>query len=147
MGCPGRLSFCAPLAQQCRFYALPRFPQRNPGFGRNHRGNMLRRSQSDPSSEDRLRTSSDYEEKPIADHSEGWKQGIRPTANSEVVLKRLLANNDELVITRLPSLSLGSYSISLLTRQLEMLNIFMGFEQSNRYAISVSRLLAAKFSV
>jgi hypothetical protein len=97
---PGHLSFSAPLAQQCRFYALSRFPQRTTGFGRNSRGNMLRRSQSDPLSEDHLRISSDHEEEPFADYSQGWKQSIRSTANPEAALKRLLANNDELVVTR-----------------------------------------------
>lgn len=40
---------------------------------------------------------------------------------------------------------LAAFSVSLLIRQLEMLNIFMGFEQSNRYVISVSRLFTAYF--
>jgi hypothetical protein len=128
---PRRSSFCTPLAQQCRLYALSRFPHRTTGFGRNSRGNLSRRSQSDPPSEDHLWTSSDNEEKTSEDHSRRSRQSIHPTVDSEAALKGLLVNNDELVVTR----------------QLEMLNIFMGFEQSNRYAISVSRLSTAYFSV
>ncbi|KAG8217391.1 Scramblase [Butyriboletus roseoflavus] len=81
---------------------------------------MSRRSQSDPPSEDRLWTLSDYEEKPFVDHSQLWRQSIHSTAEPVAGLKHLLVNNDELVVTR----------------QLEMLNIFMGFEQSNRYVIT-----------
>lgn len=97
---PRYTSFCTPLAQQRRLYALSRFPHRTTGFGRNSRGNMSRRSQSDPPSEDRLWTSSDYEEKPSVDHSQLWRQSIHPTTDSEAGLKRLLVDNDELVVTR-----------------------------------------------
>ncbi|KAH0830454.1 Scramblase-domain-containing protein [Lanmaoa asiatica] len=81
---------------------------------------MSRRSQSEPPSEGRSWTSSDYEEKPSVDHSQLWRQSIRSTADPEAGLKRLLVNNHELVVTR----------------RLEMLNVFMGFEQSNRYVIT-----------
>lgn len=96
----GHTSSCTPLAQQCRLYALSRFPHRTTGFGRNSRGNMSRRSQSDPPSEDRLWTSSDSEEKPSVDHSQLWRQSMRSTADPEAGLKRLLVKNDELVVTR-----------------------------------------------
>ncbi|KAF8123970.1 Scramblase-domain-containing protein [Boletus edulis] len=114
--------FCTPLAQQCRLYALSRFPIRTTGFGRNPKGSLSRRSQSDPPSEDRRWTSSDYEEKPSEEDSQRWRQStvVHPTADPDAGLRHLLVNNDELIVTR----------------QLEMLNIFMGFEQSNRYVIT-----------
>ncbi|KAN0075268.1 Scramblase domain containing protein [Tylopilus felleus] len=112
--------FCTPLAQQCRLYALSRFPRRPTGFGRNPRGNVSHRPQSHPPPEERLWTSPNYQEKPSEDDSQRWREGVHPTADSEEGLKRLLVNNDELVVTR----------------QLEMLNIFVGFEQANRYVIT-----------
>ena len=87
-----------PLAQQCRLYALSRFPHRATGFGRTSRGNLLRRSQSDPPiSEDPLLS---YEEKISKDHSQRWRQSVYPTSDPEAGLKGLLVNNDELVVTR-----------------------------------------------
>ncbi|KAG6371393.1 Scramblase-domain-containing protein [Boletus reticuloceps] len=114
--------FCTPLVQQCRLYALSRFPNRTTGFGRNSKGSLSRRSQSDPPSEDRRRTSSDYEEKLSEEDSQRRRQStvVHPTADPGAGLRHLLVNNDELIVTR----------------QLEMLSIFMGFEQSNRYVIT-----------
>ena len=97
---PRHPSFCTPLAQQCRLYALSRFPHRTTGFGRNSRGNLSRRSQSDPPLEDRLWTSSNYEEKTSEDHSQRSRKSVHPTADPEAALKGLLVNNDELVVTR-----------------------------------------------
>ncbi|RPD80232.1 Scramblase-domain-containing protein [Lentinus tigrinus ALCF2SS1-7] len=62
-----------------------------------------------------------YEERPSAEESPLWEQSVRPPAsNPEDGLRRLLMQHDSLVVTR----------------QIEMLNIFIGLEQTNRYAIT-----------
>ncbi|KAF9239583.1 Scramblase-domain-containing protein [Melanogaster broomeanus] len=111
------------LTQQHRLYALSRFPQRSTGFGRpsTARSNNSSRSLRESYCEDKSRTTFDYEKQPSVDQSQLWQTSMRrPTSDPEIGLKRLLLNNDELVVTR----------------QLEMLNIFTGFEQSNRYVIT-----------
>ncbi|KAI8998497.1 Scramblase-domain-containing protein [Trametes punicea] len=61
------------------------------------------------------------EEQPSAAESPLWEGSVRaPASNPEEGLKRLLMDNDKLVVTR----------------QIEMLNIFIGFEQANRYVIT-----------
>ncbi|EIN07750.1 Scramblase-domain-containing protein [Punctularia strigosozonata HHB-11173 SS5] len=61
------------------------------------------------------------EEKPSIEQSDLWEQSLRrPSINPEEGLRKLLLYNDVLVVTR----------------QIEMLNIFVGFEQANRYLIS-----------
>ncbi|EIW85426.1 Scramblase-domain-containing protein [Coniophora puteana RWD-64-598 SS2] len=61
------------------------------------------------------------EEKPSMDESPMWETNQRtPSSNPEEGLTRLLMANNTLVVTR----------------QLEMLNIFAGFEQANKYVIT-----------
>lgn len=99
---PRHTVFYPPLAQQCRLYALSRFPHRATGFGRDSRGNVSRRSKLDPpsASEGHMWTPSDYEEKTPEDHSQHWKQRVPPTVDHMAGLERLLVNNNELVVTR-----------------------------------------------
>lgn len=61
------------------------------------------------------------EERPSFEQSPLWEESQRPPlSDPEIGLKKLLLGHDQLVVTR----------------QLEMLNLFIGFEQSNRYVIS-----------
>ncbi|KAJ3564277.1 hypothetical protein NP233_g8401 [Leucocoprinus birnbaumii] len=62
-----------------------------------------------------------FEETASAEESRMWHTSQRPpTSNAGEGLKRLLMENDTLIVER----------------QIEMLNIFVGFEQCNKYAIS-----------
>ena len=97
---PRQLSFRTPSAQQCRLYAFSRFPHRTTGFGRDSRGNKSRRLQPDYPSKHHPWTSPNNGGKPFVDNPPLWEQKIRPTADSEAGLKRLLVNNDDLVVTR-----------------------------------------------
>ncbi|KAH7889834.1 Scramblase-domain-containing protein [Phlebopus sp. FC_14] len=102
------------IIQHQRTYALSRFPLRSTGFGRSRR-----RSPRQSGHEDK--TEFEYGERHTFDDSQFWgASACRPTGDPEVGLKRLLLTTDTLVVTR----------------QLEMLNVFLGFEQSNRYVIS-----------
>jgi len=106
-----------------RSYALSRHEQRPAGGGRT-RPKLSRRetpNEQSPYGESQSYKSSGYEENPPSERSPLWEASQRPPAsNPEDGLRRLLLGNERLVITR----------------QIEMLNIFMGFEQSNRYAIT-----------
>ncbi|KAL4065461.1 Scramblase-domain-containing protein [Scleroderma citrinum] len=103
--------------QPQRRYAHSRFPDKRTGFGRVSAAS--RRFQKEPGSS----KYNDSFKGPTSANSESepWSSVIPPQSSDdpEVALTQLLAN-DVLVVTR----------------QLEMLNIFVGFEQSNRYVIS-----------
>ncbi|KAH7909250.1 Scramblase-domain-containing protein [Hygrophoropsis aurantiaca] len=107
-----------PLPQNSiRSYALSRFPDRGTGFGRNANRKSARESKGSSNQNSPL----NYEEESSAEASQLWESSQRsPASNPEEALQRLLMRNDTLVITR----------------QIEMLNIFVGFEQSNKYVIS-----------
>ncbi|KAG6334873.1 hypothetical protein ID866_4214 [Astraeus odoratus] len=93
-----------------RNYALSRFPEKRIGFGRSSAATRKSQKESDPSKQ------GDRDGLPL--DSSGMRQPMcHPDA--EGGLKQLLAN-DTLIVTR----------------QLEMLNIFVGFEQSNRYVVA-----------
>ncbi|KAI6043140.1 Scramblase-domain-containing protein, partial [Pisolithus marmoratus] len=101
-----------------RTYAISRFPERRTGFGRSSRKEsetVTSRSEDlqRPTYEDTTALRSDT---PLWDNVMGRMGG-----DPEVGLQRLLAN-DALIVTR----------------QLEMLNIFVGFEQANKYVICMS---------
>ncbi|KAI0709418.1 Scramblase-domain-containing protein [Earliella scabrosa] len=108
-----------------RTYAYSRFEQRTPGVSR-ERPKVSPRQQPDTRSrggEDPqgFSFSFSYEYRSSAEQSPLWEQSGRPPAsNPEEGLRRLLMDNDRLVVTR----------------QIEMLNIFIGLEQTNRYAIT-----------
>ncbi|TBU50939.1 Scramblase-domain-containing protein [Dichomitus squalens] len=111
-----------------RTYALSRFDKPRPGVGRERPKVSPRqtRPESEPRPEEQAQSSgwnswsTSAESQPSADQSPLWEQSVRaPSSNPEEGLRRLL-QNDRLVVTR----------------QLEMLNIFIGFEQTNRYVIS-----------
>ncbi|KAK7693671.1 hypothetical protein QCA50_003241 [Cerrena zonata] len=108
---------------QFRTYALSRFDSdRRPGVGRvrpkvtpnsSPRRSPLNPQEPSPTPEDQRPFETD-------ENSTLWEASQRPPAsNPEEGLNTLLMHNDLLVVTR----------------QIEMLNIFVGFEQANRYVI------------
>ncbi|PCH38138.1 Scramblase-domain-containing protein [Wolfiporia cocos MD-104 SS10] len=107
----------------CRTYALSRFPEREPGLGRRRPRSApidkQPRSRSDLENSDS--SSHEKEQRAPFEQSPLWEASQRaPLSDPEEGLKRLLLGHDELVVTR----------------QIEMLNLFIGFEQSNRYVIT-----------
>lgn len=122
-----------------RQYAVSRFPTKRAGTGR------VRDRPIKPTTESHQPRSSGWTEAERSlDDSRIWQAAQRPPASDpEQGLIHLLAHNDVLVIERfgihktLPSLLLS------IIRQLEMLNIFIGFEQANKYAIRGSAFLSA----
>ncbi|OJT14600.1 Phospholipid scramblase family protein [Trametes pubescens] len=118
---------------QCtRAYALSRFERPRPGVGRQRPkldAQQARRrddAASDVSPDPPLFQASSggpfaREDQPSAAQSPLWEESMRaPASNPEESLRRLLMDNSRLIITR----------------EIEMLNIFMGFEQANRYSIT-----------
>ncbi|KAG2091814.1 Scramblase-domain-containing protein [Suillus discolor] len=108
-----------------RGYALSRFPNQRTGFGRAPSSGRKPTQGTVSSAQDETYDSTSlrftYESRSSADDSQLWDASQRtPSSNPGEGLKHLLLNNNTLVITR----------------KLEMLSIFMGFEQSNRYTIS-----------
>ncbi|KAI0818518.1 Scramblase-domain-containing protein [Irpex lacteus] len=110
-----------------RGYARSRYSEKNPGVGRS-RDRPERLSNSRPIRDD-IPPQEQYtygsafksEQQPSAEESPLWETSQRPPAsNPEEGLRKILLENDVLVVTR----------------QIEMLNIFVGFEQANRYVIS-----------
>ncbi|KAI0797633.1 Scramblase-domain-containing protein [Abortiporus biennis] len=113
----------SPLGIATRSYAWTRHEERKlPGGGRTR----PRVSRKETDSERVERESQPYspygyEEKPSSDESQLWGTSQRPpSSNPEEGLRNLLMSNQRLIVTR----------------QIEMLNIFVGFEQSNRYVIT-----------
>ncbi|KAI0065482.1 Scramblase-domain-containing protein [Artomyces pyxidatus] len=119
---PARLLY-APICFSCRSYALSRFPDRaGPTIGRAKRPPLPRKTPTSPSPSQEA-TGHEYvsEEHPSITESPLWEESQRPPlSNPEEGLKRLLLQNSRLVVTR----------------QLEMMNILVGFEQTNRYVIA-----------
>jgi hypothetical protein len=128
-----------------RPFALSRFPERAaPSGGRTRQRTPTLRIRPSPRerehdldshltlAQDRDESSSGTNNSPL------WEESQRPpTSNPEDGLKRLLQNN-VLVVTR--SVNPGhcvppNPNDSTRYRQLEMLNIFIGFEQTNKYVI------------
>ncbi|KAI0673066.1 Scramblase-domain-containing protein [Trametes maxima] len=129
------------LPLQCtRSYAFSRFERPRPGVGR-ERPKLdplqprKRDDTPDPSQESQPSGSEFWpfrrndssggpfarEEQPSASQSPLWEESVRvPASDPEDSLRRLLMDNNRLIITR----------------QIEMLNIFLGFEQTNRYVIT-----------
>ncbi|CDO72866.1 hypothetical protein BN946_scf185002.g51 [Trametes cinnabarina] len=137
-----RSSVCA-SRQWTRTYAFSRFEKPRPGVGRQRpkvSPVQPRRHEEQPldpydepppplfgfwpfqsSSSASSRGPFPREEQPSAEQSPLWEGSVRPPAsNPEEGLNALLMNYNKLVVTR----------------QIEMLNIFMGFEQANRYVIT-----------
>ncbi|KAI0341753.1 Scramblase-domain-containing protein [Trametopsis cervina] len=111
---------CPPLnppSRSSRAYAHSRFSDKRPGVGRTRVHSEKLYGRRVERREDDFAT----EQEPSVQESPLWQTSQRPpTSNPEEGLKTLLLQNDVLVITR----------------QIEMLNILAGFEQSNVYAIS-----------
>lgn len=102
-----------------RGYALSRFPERGPGSGRHRTSPTNGRVAANTGKQET--DSFAHETTPSAEESPLWQAGRRaPEGNPEEGLRHILMNNDLLVVTR----------------QIEMMNIFLGFEQANRYVIS-----------
>ncbi|KAM5533254.1 hypothetical protein V8D89_013031 [Ganoderma adspersum] len=114
---PRTPALCGVLA--ARTYAHSRFEKPRPGVGRERPKVYPRQARTGPDSPPERQGqswswtwSTSYEPKPSVEQSPLWEQSVRsPIA---------LLQNDRLVITR----------------QIEMLNIFVGFEQTNRYVIT-----------
>ncbi|KIP08158.1 hypothetical protein PHLGIDRAFT_104733 [Phlebiopsis gigantea 11061_1 CR5-6] len=109
----------AALLPSFRTYAHSRFTEKAPGSSRirdrPQRIPIDKAPKSDPVNDVK------HEESPSADESDLWQASMRaPASDPEEGLTRLLMDNDELIVTR----------------QIEMMNIFVGFEQSNRYVIT-----------
>ncbi|KAI0082766.1 Scramblase-domain-containing protein [Panus rudis PR-1116 ss-1] len=109
-----------PVANQFRTYALSRFENKRIGRTRPELQPRTRKS-SYPEIDGKLFdhaervSTSDHEDSPL------WEASQRPPAsNPEEGLKTLLMDNEVLIVER----------------QIEMLNIFVGFEQANRYIIT-----------
>ncbi|TFK76585.1 Scramblase-domain-containing protein [Pluteus cervinus] len=106
-------------AQQLRSYALSRFTDRPVGASRTRPRMQPSPQKSDPELTPSER-SEPLEEKPSAGDSPLWRATSSNTQVDSVDGLRTLLENQTLVIER----------------QLEMLNVFIGFEQSNKYMIS-----------
>ena len=113
-------------------YPLSRFPIRGPGASR-------ARIKNPPTSEDPIPIP--HEVLSSRESSQLWHESERPPgSNPGHGLKKLLGNH-LLVIERCAGLYHPLLSVHVVitlahVRQIEMLNIFLGFEQSNRYIIS-----------
>ncbi|KAJ3796121.1 Scramblase-domain-containing protein [Lentinula aff. detonsa] len=121
-----RLSLSTPLksrqASYIRYYAISRFPGRGKpvGVGRHQQSSVKPSSRQEPS--EKSSASAESQEDPSVSDSPLWRAGQSLDASGSAEgLERLLAN-DSLVVER----------------QIEMLNIFIGFEQTNKYSISNS---------
>ncbi|KAI0636816.1 Scramblase-domain-containing protein [Trametes polyzona] len=128
------------LPLQCtRTYAFSRFEKPRPGVGRERPkvDPASTRKRLDPSQGQPQQEGSEFwpfqnfassgggpfarEDRPSTEQSPLWEESVRrPSSNPEESLHRLLMQNDRLIVTR----------------QIEMLNIFIGFEQTNRYVIT-----------
>ncbi|VDC06023.1 unnamed protein product [Peniophora sp. CBMAI 1063] len=102
-----------PLTLLARSYAFSRYPERSLRLGRTTRipttPQSARQASSNPAQD------GDAQEQLWAEASQR-----APKGNVNEALRRLVMDHDTLVVTR----------------QIEMLNVFVGFEQANRYAIS-----------
>ncbi|KAG5730681.1 Phospholipid scramblase family protein [Termitomyces sp. T112] len=97
-----------------RTYTLSRFPIKQTGVSRTRRRPPYKSSQN-------ALEAIPHEEAASGEDSQLWHTSMRPpTSYPEDGLRYLLLENHTLVVER----------------QIEMLNIFVGFEQSNRYTIS-----------
>lgn len=98
-----RLIFLHPAPCFRRTYVLSRFPERRNGFGRS---SGRKSTQGTPSAQDTdqqtpYRSQFTYEKHFSADDSQLWQSSQKiPSSDPEGGLKRLLLNNDTLVITR-----------------------------------------------
>ncbi|KAG6819536.1 hypothetical protein H0H93_010922 [Arthromyces matolae] len=102
------------MSGQHRTYALSRFKNKQTGVSRARI--RVARNPSSVNTEKFPR-----EESPSEGDSQLWHTSMRPPASyPEDGLRRLLVENQTLIVER----------------QIEMLNIFVGFEQSNKYTIS-----------
>ncbi|KAI0687124.1 Scramblase-domain-containing protein [Cytidiella melzeri] len=109
----------APTLSLVRGYAArSRYPEKTPGTSRTREWSqrpLNRKSQQERAS------FVNVEQQPSAEESPLWEASKRPPASDpQEGLRKLLLEHDMLVVTR----------------QIEMLNIFIGFEQSNKYVIS-----------
>ncbi|KAG2020442.1 hypothetical protein CC2G_005783 [Coprinopsis cinerea AmutBmut pab1-1] len=100
-----------------RSYAFSRFPQRPTGSGRQRAQRPLGRKSPEPGPAE-----STFESTESLNESELWRAAQRPPSSDpqESLLTLLNPRNETLIVER----------------QLEMLNIFIGFEQTNKYSIS-----------
>ncbi|KAJ3811013.1 Scramblase-domain-containing protein [Lentinula aff. lateritia] len=106
------------VLRRVRFYAISRFPSRGRPVGAGRRQPLLEKlsKQEPPPGTTEPPTDPSVRDSPL------WKAGESLDASASAEgLERLLAN-DSLIVER----------------QIEMLNVFIGFEQTNKYTISNS---------
>ena len=85
-----------------RGYAHSRFEKPRPGAGRERpRFTPRQNTQHGSAQTEEPSSSTSYEERPSVEESVLWEQGVRPPAsNPEDGLRRLLMENDRLIVTR-----------------------------------------------
>ena len=112
-----------------RNYALSRFPDRTVGVAR------ARQTQS-------KRANTPHEKESLDDESRVWHTTERPPASDpEEGMHALLMGHKALIVERFVVIAF-CFKAKYYFRQIEMLNIFIGFEQCNKYTISTSVLSA-----
>lgn len=84
-----------------RTYALSRFEKTRPGVGR-ERPKIVPKTVHNPQKDDTQASQSyQYEDKPSVSQSSLWEESVRPpSSNPEEGLRKLLMENDKLVVTR-----------------------------------------------
>jgi hypothetical protein len=136
------LTFCATR----RTYALSRFPQRPPGVGRRRQHVEKDSYLNNPPPPRPTREDMPREDPPSSETSSLWRASTRSIdSNPAEGLRHLLMTHESLVVTRsaFSAPTTGKCALtSAVHSQIEMLNIFIGFEQTNKYTICWSfRLL------
>ncbi len=144
------------LLSPFRTYALSRFPDRNSGNSRQREKPKRVTPRAPPPQDEPAEQGSGWfnfpsnvEGKPSAEESPLWQASQRPPASDpEEGLTRLLMDNNLLIVTRsarvLSAWQIARYlsNVRPESRQIEMLNIFVGFEQANKYIICTCPLNA-----
>jgi len=121
-------------------YTLSRFPRKRPvGPGRSRK---ILKPKISPSKKDPSQDGYQDTDIPSAKELPVWYTSQHPSvSNAEEGLQRLLMQNETLIIERCWNALQTLIKISSFLRQLEMLNIFVGFEQCNKYTISASLIV------
>ncbi|KZV71908.1 Scramblase-domain-containing protein [Peniophora sp. CONT] len=111
-----------PRTSFARSYALSRYPDRTLRFGRTSRLNSHPQPSRSASSDPSQSSGSSSTAQAGNAQEQLWAEATQraPSGDTNEALRRLVMDHDTLVVTR----------------QIEMLNVFVGFEQANRYAIS-----------
>ena len=133
--------FAPPFHATRRTYALSRFPKRTAGVGRRRQHVEKDSSLKNPSRSRPVREDVPHEDRPSSETSPLWQESARPINGDPAEgLRHLLMSHESLIVTRsafCASRTAGKRDLtSIAHSQIEMLNIFIGFEQANKYTIS-----------